>query len=220
MKSMMTLSLILFLALPVVIAQAQPAQADDQIYEFIAVDVKPVISRDTQPNYPQSAINEGIEGTVVVAIVVGKDGSVTSAEIFSSIPQLDNAALQAARGKVYSPGILGGVPVSTKMNIPIAFVLPSAPSSPPEAVATTTSTDDPGDFVDLTGDAVRITIEPERPRVNIIADRIKPEFDMMNLERSYRPELTGKGEKIVVVDPKARIRDDLIEIKKIINRSR
>jgi hypothetical protein len=100
------------------------------------------------------------------------------------------------------------------MNIPILFVLPQVSTSPQAA------TEDPGDFVDLTGDAVRITIEPERPRVNIIADRIKPEFDMMNLERSYLPELTGKGEKIVVVDPKARTKGDLIEIKKIVNRSR
>ena len=220
MKSINVLSFILALVLSVAVATAQPGQTtDDQIYEFIAVDVKPTISRDVEPVYPQSAINAGIEGTVVVAIVVGKDGSVTSAAIFNSIPQLDNAALQAARGKIFSPGLLGGVPVNTKMNIPIEFVLPSAPSSPPETVSTA-STDDPGDFVDLTGDAVRITIEPERPRVNIIADRIKPEFDMMNLERSYRPELTGKGEKIVVVDPKARTSDDLIEIKKIINRSR
>jgi hypothetical protein len=43
---------------------------------------------------------------------------------------------------------------------------------------------------------------------------------MMNLERSYLPELTGKGEKIVVVNPKTGAKDDLIEIKKIINRSR
>ena len=74
--------------------------------------------------------------------------------------------------------------------------------------------------MDLTGEAVRITIEPERPRVNIIADRIKPEFDMMNLERSFLPELTGKGEKIVIVDPKNQVKDDMIDINQIVNRSR
>jgi TonB family protein len=217
MKLKTTISLI-FLILLAAGLHAQPAQTADQVYEFIAVDVKPVVSTDTQPVYPQSAIDAGIEGTVVVSIVIGADGSVTSAEIFSSIPQLDNAALRAARNKVFSPGMVGGAPVRTKMNIPVTFVLPEAPSTP--EVSTTSPADDPGDFVDLTGEAVRITIEPERPRVNIIADRIKPEFDMMNLERSYLPELTGKGEKIVVVNPKARIKDDLIEIKKIINRSR
>jgi TonB family protein len=205
--------------LSVTVVQAQPAPADDQIYEFIAVEVKPVLSQDVQPVYPQNAINAGVEGTVVVSIVVEKDGSVSDTQIFSSIPQLDNAALQAARNKTFSPGIVGGVPVRTKMNLPIVFVLPAIPTPPP-ATTPAPAAEEPGDFVDLTGEAVRITIEPERPRVNIIADRIKPEFDMMNLERSYLPELTGKGEKIVVAEPKARSGDDLIEIKKIINRSR
>lgn len=214
MNSTIKLFIFLILVVPGLVAHAQPTQTDDQIYEFIAVEEKPVVSRDAQPIYPQSAINAGIEGTVVVTIVVDKNGNVTNAEIFNSIPQLDNAALRAARSKTFSPGVVNGSPVNTRMNIPINFNLPDVSTGPD------ISTEDTGDFVDLTGEAVRITIEPERPRVNIIADRIKPEFDMMNLERSYLPELTGKGEKIVVVDPKARIRDDLIEIKKIINRSR
>jgi len=193
----------------------QPAQTDDQIYEFVTVNEKPVIVRDAQPIYPQNAINAGIEGTVVVTIVVDKNGLVTDATIFSSIPQLDNAALQAARGKVFTPGKIAGSPVNTKMNIPISFVLPENPSTPQASTSGAS-----GDFVDLTGEAVRITIEPERPRVNIIADRIKPEFDMMNLERSFLSELTGKGEKIVVVDPEAREGDDLLDINMIINRSR
>jgi hypothetical protein len=77
-----------------------------------------------------------------------------------------------------------------------------------------------GDFVDLTGEAVRITIEPEKPRVNIIADRIKPEFDMMDLDRSYIKELTGGGEKTVVLDQKSAFKDEEIDIKKILNKSR
>jgi len=85
---------------------------------------------------------------------------------------------------------------------------------------TATSVDDVGDFVDLTGQAVRITIEPEKPRVNIIADRIKPEFDMMDLDRTYMKELTGGGEKTVVVDQKSQFKDEEIDIKKILNKSR
>ena len=214
MNSMIKLFIILSLVVPGIVAHAQPAQADEQIYEFIAVEEKPVITRDTQHIYPQSAINAGIEGTVVVKIVVDKNGNVTDAEIFSSIPQLDNAALQAARAKVFSPGLINGSPVYTIMNIPINFNLPAAPTYPD------VSTGDQGEFVDLTGEAIRIRIEPDRPRVNIIADRVKPDFDMMDLERSYMEELTGGGEKIILVDPKAQFKDEKIDIEKIVNRSR
>ncbi len=66
-----------------------------------------------------------------------------------------------------------------------------------------------GSVVDLTGEAVIIKAEPERPRVNIIADRIKPEFENINLERSFMPELLGKGEKIIVIG--RPLNDDQIE---------
>jgi hypothetical protein len=76
------------------------------------------------------------------------------------------------------------------------------------------------DLVDLSADAVIIKIEPERPRVNIIADRVKPEFDNINLDKSFINELTGKGEKIIVVDQKVKDKFKTIEVNKIVNRSR
>ena len=214
MNSPIKLFIILLLVVPGVMAYAQPAQTDDQIYDFFTVEVKPVLTKDSQPVYPQSAIDAGIEGTVGVTIVVDKNGNVANAVIYNSIQQLDNAALRAARAKVYSPGQINGVPVSTKMNVPIQFKLPDS-TPEPEFAGT-----DQGDFVDLTGDAIRIQIEPDRPRVNIIADRIKPEFDMMDLERSFLDELTGGGERIVIIDPKAQFKDEKIEIDKIVNKSR
>lgn len=206
----------LFLILPVVVAFAQPGQADDQVYEFIAVDEKPAIITDAQPDYPQSAIDAGIEGTVVVKVIVDKNGNVASAEIFRSIPRLDNAALQAARRKVFSPGIVDGSPVSVEMNIPIDFNLADVTVSYAGDSYTSSSGDD---VVDLTADAVIIKAEPDRPRVNIISDRIKPEFDNINLEKSFVPELLGRAERIVIVQ---RSKEEIkpIDIKQILNRTR
>jgi len=73
----------------------------------------------------------------------------------------------------------------------------------------TTRVQSSGSVVDLTTEAVRIKAEPERPRVNIIADRIKPDFENINLERSFMAELMGKGEKIVVIGQP--LNTDLIE---------
>ncbi len=206
----------LFLIIPVVVAFAQPGQAEDQVYEFIAVDEKPVIITDAQPDYPQSAIDAGVGGTVIVKVIVDKNGNVASAEIFRSIPRLDNAALQTARNKVFSPGIVDGSPVSVEMNIPINFNLADVAVSYVDDSYTPAGG---ADVVDLTADAVIITAEPDRPRVNIISDRIKPEFDNINLEKSFMPELLGRAERIVIVK---RSKEEIkpIDIKQILNRTR
>jgi TonB family protein len=175
------------------------------------------MTSDAEPIYPQAAIDAGVEGTVVVTVVIDKSGNVTDAVVFRSVPQLDNAAIRAARAKVFSPGRINGEPVFTRMNIPIEFVLPEAAAAPEPELATGS---DQGDFVDLTGEAIRIEIEPDRPRVNIIADRIKPEFDMVDLQRSFMEELTGGGEKVVIDHSTAPVKDEKIEIEKIVNRSR
>ena len=75
------------------------------------------------------------------------------------------------------------------------------------------------DVVDLTSDAVIIKAEPERPRVNIISDRIKPEFDNINLEKSFMPELLGRSERIEIVDKK-ETGSETIDIDKTLSRSR
>lgn len=75
------------------------------------------------------------------------------------------------------------------------------------------------DVVDLTSDAVIIKAEPERPRVNIISDRIKPEFDNINLEKSFVEELLGKSERIEIIE-KQNKESESIDIDKILNRSR
>jgi len=87
---------------------------------------------------------------------------------------------------------------------------------------TTTDVASPGgsDFVDLSGEAVIIKAEPERPRVNIISDRIKPEFVTIDLEKSFLPELTGRGERIVVIPRRQEHEIQLIDIAKTLNRSR
>lgn len=86
--------------------------------------------------------------------------------------------------------------------------------------AAVTPSEEVGDFVDLSQEAVIIKIEPERPRVNIFAERIKPEFDDINLDKSFKNELTGKGEKVVVTDEKTNDRFKIIEVEKILNRTR
>jgi len=221
MNKLIRLYMIVFLGIPGFLVLAQPAQETDQIYEFVQVEDKPVIQSDVQPVYPKSAIDAGIDGTVVVTVVIDREGNVSNARIFRSVPELDDAALTAARGKKFRPGMINGSPVITRMNIPIAFSLDAIPPSGGPAQRTQqTSTAPVGDVVDLSGAAVIIKAEPDRPRVNIISDRIKPRFDNINLDKSFLPELKGEGEHFVIRKMTSEEEFETIEIKNLLNKTR
>jgi TonB family protein len=82
-------------------------------------------SRAVDPIYPSDAIRAGIQGVVILEIVIGPDGGVASAHVLRSIPLLDQAALDAARQWRYEPTLLNGTPVPVIMTVTVNFVLPT-----------------------------------------------------------------------------------------------
>jgi bla regulator protein blaR1 len=75
------------------------------------------------PDYPAAAQQAGIEGTVVVKALVGRDGRVHDAVVTRSIPALDGAAVRSVRRWVFRPARAQGVPVQVWVAIPVAFRL-------------------------------------------------------------------------------------------------
>ena len=78
----------------------------------------------------------------------------------------------------------------------------------------------PGDVVDLTETAIEIKLEPDRPLVQIMSTRLKPEFDDVNLEKSFIPELLGKGEEITVLEQREPEEIEAIDVDKVVNKKR
>jgi protein TonB len=76
-----------------------------------------------QPEYPELAREAGIEGKVIVRVLVGADGFVHTGEVLESVLGLDDAALVAARTAVFRPAQQQGRPVPAWIVIPIEFVL-------------------------------------------------------------------------------------------------
>jgi len=68
---------------------------------------------DVAPVMPDEARAAGIRGVVILELIIGVDGTVTSARVLRGIPLLDNAALAAARQWRYEPTVVNGqaVPV-------------------------------------------------------------------------------------------------------------
>jgi len=74
-------------------------------------------------NYPQEAIDNKINGTVILTFVVEKDGSVIEVTVLKGVhPLLDNEALKViSESPKWSPGKQRGQPVRIRYIIPINF---------------------------------------------------------------------------------------------------
>ena len=78
-----------------------------------------------QPEYPEMAQQEQIQGNVTVLITIGTSGQVMSATIESSSgnASLDQAALKAARASTFKPPLVNGVPTQRDYLIIYTFSL-------------------------------------------------------------------------------------------------
>jgi protein TonB len=76
-----------------------------------------------KPNYPPEAKQAGIQGTVQLQAVLGKDGKVQDIKVLSGEPVLAAAALDAVKQWVYRPTLLNGEPVEVKTTIDVNFTL-------------------------------------------------------------------------------------------------
>ncbi len=101
--------------------------AFENLYPFYGVDVKPKLISKERPQYPEAARKQGVEGVVVVSIIIDETGSVQKSVIFKGVDSLlDRAAKEAAARCRFEPAVKNGKPVKTMMNIPFRFRLQSA----------------------------------------------------------------------------------------------
>lgn len=101
-----------------------PGPADDTPVRFEAVEKLPEIITRIAPVYPPLAVKAGIEGRVVVNMLVGKDGHVREvALVHSTADCLNDAALDAARGFVFTPAYMNNGPVTVWVTVPFNFRL-------------------------------------------------------------------------------------------------
>ncbi|MEO0216989.1 MAG: TonB family protein [candidate division WOR-3 bacterium] len=97
---------------------------EEEVYEFFKVEIKPQIVKAVQPEYPDLAKKAGIEGRVVVSVIVDENGNVINAEIISSTNSIFNEpALKAAYKYKFSPAMMKDKKVKVKVLIPFNFTV-------------------------------------------------------------------------------------------------
>ena len=86
-------------------------------------DEKPKLIKKVEAVYPDSAKKKGIKGVVNVQVTIDIYGLVEVVKILKSIPELNDAAVQAVKQWVYEPYLVDGKPVKVAFKVTIVFKL-------------------------------------------------------------------------------------------------
>jgi protein TonB len=107
--------------------EVEKIEEEPAIDEFIAVEKEPqvdLVALQKSIEYPEMARKAGIEGQVIVRVLVGKDGKPKKAVVqYTDSKMLDKAAVKAVMKQVFTPAIQNGRAITCWVSIPIKFKL-------------------------------------------------------------------------------------------------
>jgi len=86
---------------------------------------RPRYRSNPRPDYPPDARRNRQEGLVIVSVEVAADGRAISTSLVKSsgFPMLDQAAVQAVRRWTFEPATSAGLPVASRVDVPVRFHL-------------------------------------------------------------------------------------------------
>jgi TonB family protein len=83
----------------------------------------PTKVRHVNPEYPEWARANKVEGVVILELVIDAAGAVREARVLRSITGLDDAAVEAVRQWLFTPTIVGGAARPVLMTVTVNFTL-------------------------------------------------------------------------------------------------
>lgn len=109
-----------------VIPMVSPEAQSQQVYKPGSGVTLPVVVREVKPAYTAEAMQQKIQGSVVLGIVVLADGTVGNITVEHSLDEkygLDQEAIKAARQWTFKPGTKDGKPVPVSVTLQLTFTL-------------------------------------------------------------------------------------------------
>jgi TonB family protein len=89
----------------------------------VSSDQKPKLINKVNPEYPEDALKQGIQGKVVIEATTDKQGIVVEAKVIDGHPLLNKAALKALKQWKYEPYIIDGEKKAVKFTVVMDFHL-------------------------------------------------------------------------------------------------
>jgi TonB family protein len=105
--------------------QMLPVPSPGLPLEFNDNMTAPVLISGPPPEYPQKAIERGVEGTMTIRCVVTVAGAVHGCRVIKSLPFMDRAVIDALERRKYKPALQAGAPVDIYYTFQIKLTLPS-----------------------------------------------------------------------------------------------
>jgi len=100
-----------------------PEGTEPDINAFVPREVEPAVIRQVWPEYPELARKAGVEGRVIVKVLVDREGKVQKAVVIEGPAVLHQAARTAALHWVFKPAIQQDRAVAVWVAIPFHFKL-------------------------------------------------------------------------------------------------
>ena len=125
-------------------SQKVPSVEGSDVVAYYDCDQKPLFFGSSDPRhflkewvyqylkYPSSALQNGVQGTVMVELVIEKDGSVTGVRVIKGVSEaLDQEAVKVVSASPkWKPGKVGGNKVRASLTVPVEFRLEKKSNRP------------------------------------------------------------------------------------------
>ncbi len=82
-----------------------------------------ILKERVMPTYPVLALEENVQGSVVLQALIGKDGTVQNVRLISGSPILASAVMEAVKQWRYEPYYRNGEPVEVEIQITVDFTI-------------------------------------------------------------------------------------------------
>jgi TonB family protein len=123
MGVIMKLLALLYLVVCSCSAFADDSENNQDTAEILHTGTKAIPIKVETPVYPPVALRRGIEGWVVISLTVKADGTTDDIEVVATSIEnyFDDAAVEAARARIYQPATMQGKPVMLR-NVLVRFI--------------------------------------------------------------------------------------------------
>jgi protein TonB len=107
----------------IIFKPTQPHVVTPHIIRVSTPVVEGMLIQKTMPIYPIIARDTHTQGTVMLAAVISKTGTIESLRVISGPPMLQQAALNAVKTWRYRPYLLNGEAVEVETSVNVVFKL-------------------------------------------------------------------------------------------------